>query len=168
MDRWAEWMDSLVSRWNSLESYVRQFVVAITVFAVCGFAMTTFLSMRKESASLENALLKLQVAQARMAEDAATAKLLLTRPEAMQTAVVADVPGIQTLAGEGVSVTVAPGGGFRLMSASIPYAKWWALCAELDRRFGLTMSALELAPKQDVKQNVSFDMTVTPGRSVSP
>ena len=43
----------------------------------------------------ENALLKLQVAQARMAEDAATAKLL-TRPEAMQTAmVVADVPGIK-------------------------------------------------------------------------
>ena len=51
----GQWMDSLVSRWNSLESYVRQFVVAITVFAVCGFAMTTFLSMRKESASGERA-----------------------------------------------------------------------------------------------------------------
>jgi hypothetical protein len=164
MSGMREWIENARQAWKMLDARQRNVILVPTLFMVALVVVLQAMSQLRESRSQVAVLEQLAIQEAAFYTQANEAKSLLKRPASSSAVVNADVPAIMALAGEGVSVTAAPGGGFRLMSASMPYAKWWSLCAELDRKFGLTMSALELAPKQDVKQNVSFDMTLVPAQ----
>ena len=146
--------------WGALDTRRRNLILFVVISALALLAVTWGMAQSREAQRLNATLQQLAKQEAAFYAQANEAKALIKMPSRSTAVANADVPALQAVAGEGVSVTAVPGGGFRLMSASMPYAKWWALCAELDRRFGLTLSALELAPKQDVKQNVSFDMTL--------
>jgi type II secretory pathway component PulM len=164
MSHLRERIDNARLAWTALDARRRNLILLIVFGALALVAVALGMAQSREAKRLNDVLQQLARQEATFYNQANEAKSLLKRPASANAVANADVPALQTLAGEGVSVTAAPGGGFRLMSASMPYAKWWSLCAELDRKFGLTMSALELAPKQDVKQNVSFDMTLVPAQ----
>ncbi|MBL8521859.1 MAG: type II secretion system protein M [Betaproteobacteria bacterium] len=154
-------IERLQQAWATLDASHRRLAAGVCLVALAIGGVAWFQSQRNEARMLERALASLARQEAAFNVEAREAKALQAMPAGAQATTEADLAAIQSLAGEGVSVTAVPGGGYRLMSASVPYARWWALCDELDRRHGLTMSALEWAPKQDVKDNVSFDMTVS-------
>lgn len=164
-DSVVERIDNLRLAWRSMDAGRRNLVVFCSVGLGVLLALGLAVAQARESTRLNGVLQQLAHQEAQFYADASEAKALLQTPESSKGLEEATVAAVQALAGEGVSVTPSGAGGFRLMSASMRYTQWWALCGELDRRFGLTLSALELAPKQDVKENISFDMTVAKGRA---
>jgi type II secretory pathway component PulM len=156
----AERIEPVLQRWRALDPRWQRVLAQWGVVVAAGLALLVLFALSREGEKLERSLAALAVTQARFDADAKEARALLALPVSASATSAADVAALQALAGEGIVVTVT-GDAFRLMGASIAYARWWNLLAELDRRHGLTMVALELAPKQDVKENISFDMTVS-------
>ncbi len=160
-----ERLDSARIAWGSVEAGRRRLLMWGLLAGAALVAASLAIAQARESRRLAAALQQLSQQEAQFDAHAKEAAALLKVAAVPKTMADADLPALQALAGQGVSVTAAPGGGFRLMSASMPYTAWWALCDELDRRYGLTLTALELAPKQDVKENISIDMTVARSRA---
>lgn len=162
-------MAPLRQRWHRLETRQQRLLGAGTLLLIFSllFAFVWLPAVRERDRLLVrlpqlNAELALMQKQADEIRQLNSTSLVTAAPP-----IVADIATLQAVFGEGVRVSLEPNRAFRIVIPKIAYAAWWDRLGEVQSRHQLQIVSLSLAALPGKNREVSIDMILAEGGSVS-